>query len=189
MTSLPKRALITAALASAFVGLSATAIAQTAATPAPTAQTAPAPRPDADKLDKHQKRHAERMANMQRKMAERRAALKADLKLTPEQEPAWNAFVARTQPPQQGPAPRMNREDWSKLTTPERLDKMQALKAERDAHMAQRNDAIRSFYGSLNADQKKVFDDRFAQGFQRAGMRHKGHPGGHPHPMGGEVRS
>ena len=153
------------------------------------AQPAPSAPPSAGASASPARKPGDMQERRQAHMAQRVNALKAQLKLTPEQEPAWNAFVARTQPPQQGPAPRMNREDWSKLTTPERLDKMQALKAERDAHMAQRNDAIRSFYGSLNADQKKVFDDRFAQGFQRAGMRHKGHPGGHPHPMGGEVRS
>ena len=117
-------------------------------------------------------------------------AIKAELKLTPEQEPAWSAFIARTQP-QAGAMPRQStREDWSKLTTPQRLDKMQALKAERDAAMAKRTEAIKSFYAALNADQQKVFDSKFMSGYQRAGMRgehgqHR-HHGGHQR-MGGPL--
>eukprot|EP00611_Tribonema_gayanum_P016469 TRINITY_DN2868_c1_g1_i2.p1 TRINITY_DN2868_c1_g1~~TRINITY_DN2868_c1_g1_i2.p1 ORF type:complete len:137 (-),score=28.96 TRINITY_DN2868_c1_g1_i2:432-842(-) len=116
---------------------------------------------------------------MQKKMVERQAAFKAELKLTPEQEPAWNAFVARTQP-QAAPVRQSPREDWSKLTTPQRLDRMQALKAERDAVMAKRVEAIKSFYATLSADQQKVFDAKRLGGFQRAGM-HRGHGKHHDH--------
>lgn len=204
MKSLPKRALIATTLATALVGTFATALVQASALH-PTALSAgssdtltvvaqadtaakpaikPTTPPTAEQRD--QKR-AERHAGMQKKMAERQAAFKAELKLTPEQEPAWNAFIARTQP-QAGAAHRQGaREDWSKLTTPQRLDKMQALKAERDAAMAKRVDAIKSFYATLNADQQKVFDSKRLGGFQRAGMHrdhrgdhgdhHRGHPG------------
>ncbi len=190
MKSLPKRALIATTLATALVGTFATALVQASAlhptalaadtvTVVAQADTAakPAVKPTAEQRD--QKR-AERHAQMQKRMAERQAALKAELKLTPEQEPAWNAFIARTQP-QTGAMPRQGtREDWSKLTTPQRLDKMQALKAERDAAMAKRVDAIKSFYAVLNADQQKVFDSKQLGGFQRAGM-HRGHRGEHRH--------
>lgn len=188
MKSLPKRALIATTLATALVGTFATALVQASAlhptalaadTVVAQADTAakPAVKPTAEQRD--QKR-AERHAQMQKRMAERQAALKAELKLTPEQEPAWNAFIARTQP-QAGAMPRQGtREDWSKLTTPQRLDKMQALKAERDAAMAKRVDAIKSFYAVLNADQQKVFDSKHQGGFQRTGMHH-GHRGEHRH--------
>ena len=123
-------------------------------------------------------------------MAERQAALKAELKITAEQEPAWNAFVARTAP-QARPAHQGQREDWSKLTTPQRLDKMAGMRAERHARMGQRSDAIKTFYAALNADQQKVFDAKQMQGYQRAGMKghgnkHHYHGGGH-HRMGGTV--
>ena len=187
MKLLPKRSLIAAMLATAFVGISATAIAQgMAQAPAspPVAQSAtPQASPQAE-AQKHTQRHAERMERMQKKMADRQAQLKTELKLTTEQEPAWNAFVARTQP-QGRPAAHAPREDWSKLTTPQRLDKMQAMKAERDARMSQRTEAIKSFYAVLNVDQKKVFDDKYAMGLQRGGMHHKGHHGGHPHHKDG----
>lgn len=182
MKSLPKRALLATMLATALVGVSATALVQASAlqptTAAPTTTTAKPAAPTAEQRDQQR---AERMARMQQKMAERQAAFKAELKLTPEQEPAWNAFIARTH--QARPARHGSREDWSSLTTPQRLDKMQALKAERDAAMAKRVDAIKSFYASLNADQQKVFDSKHLSGFQRAGM-HRGHGHRHQHHGG-----
>jgi hypothetical protein len=194
MKSLPKRALIATTLATALVGTFATALVQASAlSPTPSTPTVlaqadtvvqaapkPAVKPAAPTAEQRDQKRAERHAQMQKKMAERQAAFKAELKLTPEQEPAWNAFIARTQP-QAGAMPRRGeREDWSKLTTPQRLDKMQALKAERDAAMAKRVDAIKSFYAALNADQQKVFDSKRIGGFQRAGM-HRDHGGQHRH--------
>lgn len=199
MKSLHPRALIAATLATALVGMSATALVQasalqpsastTAAGTTQLAQAATPAKPAAPTAEQRDQKRAEHIARMQQKMAERQAAFKTELKLTPEQEPAWNAFVARTQP-QARPARDHTREDWSKLTTPQRLDKMQALKAERDAAMAKRTDAIKSFYAALNADQQKVFDSKFMSGYQRAGMRgehgqHR-HHGGHQR-MGGPL--
>ncbi len=190
-----QRTLIAAALATAFVAVSATAIAQGMGAPsqdmraqhmAQRAQAGPDATPG--NADLTQKR-AYRMERMQKRMAERQAQLKATLKITPAQEAAWNAFVART-----APEPRMgrdvSREDWAKLTTPQRLDKMQALKAERDARMDKRIDATKSFYAALTPEQQKVFDSQRHGGFQRAGMQGergmmgKHHHGGH-HRMGG----
>ena len=51
----------------------------------------------------------------------------------------------------------------AKLTTPERIDKMQAHKAERDADMSQRAEATKAFYAQLSAEQKKVFDTETAR--------------------------
>ncbi|WP_300661596.1 Spy/CpxP family protein refolding chaperone [Hydrogenophaga sp.] len=184
MTSIPKRALMAAALAAAVAGLSATAIAQNAPAPAATQQAQ-----EGAKEGQRDAKRAERMARMQKHMAERQAALKAELKITAQQEPAWNAFVARTAP-EARPARQGPREDWSKLTTPERLDKMAAMKAERDTRMSQRHEAIKSFYAALDAEQKKVFDAQQMQGFQRAGMKGHGkkhHHGGGHHRMGGTV--
>lgn len=184
MTSIPKRALMAAALAAAVAGLSATAIAQNAPAPTATQQAQ-----EGAKEGQRDAKRAERMARMQKHLAERQAALKAELKITAQQEPAWNAFVARTAP-EARPARQGPRENWSKLTTPERLDKMAAMKAERDARTAQRHEAIKSFYAALDVEQKKVFDAQQMQGFQRAGMKGHGtkhHHGGGHHRMGGTV--
>ena len=198
MKSLPKRALIATTLATALVGTFATALVQASAqypttlsagtadaiTVVAQASTADrsATKPAGPTAEQRDQKRAERHAQMQKKMAERQAAFKAELKLTPEQEPAWNAFIARTQP-QATPARPGPREDWSKLTTPQRLDRMQAHKAERDAVMAKRVEAIKSFYASLNVDQQKVFDSKRLGGFQRAGM-YRGHGKHHHHHTG-----
>lgn len=159
-----KKGFVAAALATALVGLSAVAMAQGMG---------------GMSHGMHMQQTAQPgTAAGQPDMAERQAQLKAALQLTAEQEPAWNAFVART-----AHEPRamkgMAREDWAKLTTPERLDKMQALKAERDAQMAKRIDATKSFYAALTPEQKKVFDAQAHGGMQRAGMKGE-------HRMGGQ---
>ena len=108
--------------------------------------------------------HAERM---QKRVARHQAELKAKLQLAPEQEAAWAAFAAATQPPK---LTHPDRAEMAKLTTPQRLDRMQALKAERDAAMARRMDATRAFYAALTPQQQQVFD---------AETRHHGPHGGH----------
>ena len=197
-----KRTLIAASLAAAFVGLSATAIAQNAGGPGNHQGMS------ADMHAQHMAQRgteagkgqgdmagkmAQRMEQMQKRHAEHQAQLKTTLKITAAQEPAWNAYVAGT-----AHTPRMGHqakgEDWSKLTTPQRLDKMQAHKAERDAQMSKRVDAVKTFYAALTPEQQKVFDTQGHNGFHRAGMKgehgmggkggHGGH-GGHQ-GMGGQ---
>lgn len=118
----------------------------------------------------------QRMADMH---AKRQADLKAKLKLGAEQEASWNAFTAATQMPKMDPKDRPNPADMAKLTTPERIDKMQAMKAQRDAHMTQRAEATKTFYSGLNAEQKKVFDEETAKGRgdKQHGGKHRGGPG------------
>ena len=165
------KAVIATVLATAFAGMSITAIAQNAAAPTDlhaqhTAQRANANGP----MD------PARMAEMQKQMSERHAQrmerLKAELKLTPAQEPAWNAYVARTAHEPRKPAAA---DDWSKLTTPQRLEKMQALHNEHNAEMAKRIDATKSFYATLSPEQQKTFDSQSMRGFQRAGMKRGDH--------------
>jgi protein CpxP len=121
---------------------------------------------------------SERQAKMQQRRAERQAALKATLNITTEQEPAWNAFVARTAP-QTWSGRRAERTDWAKLTTPERLDKIQARQAERAAAMTGRMDATRSFYSALTPDQQKRFDAQAQTHLQPTGMHGKHHRSHH----------
>ena len=78
---------------------------------------------------------------MKERMAKRQADLKAKLKLTPEQEGAWTQFTTAMQPPAQGPK-RPDPAEMAKLTTPQRMEKMQALRSERDATRAALRDAL-----------------------------------------------
>lgn len=182
-----KRSLIAAALATAFVGISATAIAQNVGmSPELHAQHMGLRGTEAGKAGAMD---PARLTEMQKKMTERHAArmaqLKTELKITAAQEPAWSAFVARTAHEPRKP---MAVEDWSKLTTPQRLDKMQALKAERDAQMTKRIDATKSLYAALTPEQQKAFDAQGPGRFQRAGMKgeHRmGGKGGHGGERGG----
>lgn len=178
MTSNTSRKLIAAALATTLASLAAVGFAQDKRTPEHEHR--------AQHMEQRAERHAgdpgARQAEMQERRAKRQAALKAKLGITAEQEPAWNAFVARTTPEPQT-SHRAKREDWAKLTTPERLDKMQAHQAERAAAMTRHIDATRSFYSALTPEQQKLFDTQAQAHFQRAGMHGK-HGGDHHTPMG-----
>lgn len=173
MTFNTTKAAIVSAIATAFVGLSATAIAQNAPTPVKPAATHGAPMEPAQQADM-QKRMAERHA-------QRMERLKVELKLTAAQEAAWKAYVVRSEPtPPKAPTAG---QDWSKLTTPQRMDAMQALHAERSAEMSKRIEATKSFYAQLTPEQQKTFDSQ--SGLQRAGMKGEHRKGGHGHQGGG----
>lgn len=121
-------------------------------------------------MGKHSGRDPARMEAM---MAKRHDALKVKLKLTPEQEGAWTTFTAAMKPAAQSGPKYPDRAEMDALTTPERIDKMRALRTERMAAMSsamdKREDAIKTFYATLTADQKKVFDAEHAKMGDRKG--------------------
>ena len=125
----------------------------------------------------------------QEMMAKREAELKAQLQITPAQEPAWAAWVAAMKPPADKPGMgpderRRMHEEMGKLTTPERIDRMNAMKAERDAQMARRGEATKAFYAALTPQQKKVFDERMHRHGPGGPDGHHG-PGGRKPPQQG----
>lgn len=118
-------------------------------------------------------------------MAQRRAEhLRAVLQLRPDQEPALRALIDASRPdPAKMERRRAERAEMRELTTPQRLDRMQARMAERQAAFAKRADAVRRFYAQLSPSQQKAFD---ALHEGRGGMRggkHRGH-GGSGHGRG-----
>jgi Spy/CpxP family protein refolding chaperone len=123
-------------------------------------------------------------ARMQAMMEKREALLKAQLKLTPAQEGAWKAFVDAKKPTAPPAADMQQRPDpieMAKLTTPERLDKMKAMREEHmkimTAAMAKHEEATRAFYAALTPEQQKVFDAVSMQGPRGAmGPRHEKGP-------------
>ncbi|MFT4189932.1 MAG: Spy/CpxP family protein refolding chaperone [Comamonas sp.] len=121
--------------------------------PPPGAQAEPGgPRGEPPRFDP--KRQAEQQA-------QRLDVLKAKLAITPQQEAAWKAWTEAGKPPQRPAAPpdaKAEREDFAKLTTPERIDRLHALKAQRDLEQTQRDNATKAFYASLTPAQQKVFD-------------------------------
>lgn len=183
MTSMfkPLKSVNTLVLAGIMAAASMAAVAQTAAPAAPAAASAQSqPGPHAG----HHGKNRHDPAKMQARIAQHQAELKAKLKLTPAQEGAWTAFTASMQPPVHGARPdrAAMKAEFDKLTTPERIDRMRALRAQRmaemNAAMDKRGDATKTFYAALNADQQKVFDS------QRMGRGGKGHGGQHGHHKG-----
>lgn len=145
--------------------LSAVASAQT---PPPAAQ------PPAATTMAHQER-TERFdpARMQERRARRQAQLKENLQIAPAQEGAWTAWSNAMRPPANWKRP--DRAELARLPTPERIDRMRALRTERMAMMDKRADATKTFYATLNPVQKRVFDLQTVRGGQRG---YRGHPDG-----------
>jgi len=95
-------------------------------------------------------------AKIQARMVQHQAELKAKLKLSASQEGAWTSFIAAMQPPALMPRP--DHAEMDKLSTPERIDKMRAMRAARDAEVDKRMDATKTFYAALTPEQQKIFD-------------------------------
>jgi fructosamine-3-kinase len=94
---------------------------------------------------------------MAHRRAEHLARLKAALAITPEQESAWSQFEAAMQPPAK-PQPSGERGDWAKLTTPERIDRMEQRMADRQQRVKQMGDAVKALYAQLTPQQQKTLD-------------------------------
>ena len=131
------------------------------------AQTTDQSAPQARHGMQHQKLTPEQRAQFR---AQRIAKLHDELKITPAQENAWNAFVTSMQPPARQPH---DRAAWANLTAPERMAKMIDRQKQRTAALEQRQGALNTFYSVLNADQKKTFDEKAAH----FGRGHGGHRG------------
>ena len=135
---------------------------------------------------KHQ-HHAMRMhgkkdpAKREAMFAKRSAALKTKLQITSDQEGAWTSFTTAMQPTARMQHQRPDKAEMAKLTTPERIDKMRALRtqymAERTAAMDKRAEATKALYAALNADQKKTFDAMHSRMDRRHGEHHGKHRG------------
>ena len=93
---------------------------------------------------------------------QRQTELKAKLHLAPSQEPAWNAFVQGMKVPAKPLAQSIDRDALAKMSTLERMEKMNAVHeanlATMQSHIKQRTEATRTFYNQLSVEQQKVFD-------------------------------
>lgn len=102
--------------------------------------------------------------------AAKMARLHAKLKLAANQEFDWKTFTdalnAISRPGH------INHEEMSKLTAPEREQKMLDVLKAAEVGMSARLAAVTKFYGTLSAEQKKVFDANFGPGHR---IKHHGH--------------
>jgi hypothetical protein len=172
------RHLLTAAV---LAGLGLAAVAQTQTPPAqPGGPGAPhTMQADHGRMDPAR---MERMrARMEERMARRLEQLKQKLQISRGQEGAWAAWTAALKPTQ---FQRPDRGEFARLSTPERIDRIKARRAQHQAEMDKRLDATKTFYASLTPEQQKLFDQeglRFARGMMGGG---RGHFGGHGHHHG-----
>lgn len=117
-----------------------------------------------------------KMAEFKAKRAEMRAARQAKfaetLKLTPAQQPVWQAFVASGAPRGDRAGQRLTKEQRAALTAPQRMERRIALQKARTARMEARLSALNSLYAALTPEQRKVFDE---QQHRRGGRHHGGH--------------
>lgn len=99
-------------------------------------------------------------AAMKARMAEHMAQMDKDmhtiLRLRPDQETAWRA-LRDAMHPQDMPAMTMAAPKMAQ-TTPQRLDEMNRMAAERQARHAKMEAATRAFYAALSPEQQAVFD-------------------------------
>ncbi len=110
------------------------------------------------------------------------------LQLTPQQEPALQAFLTAMKPEmrmERRERPAADAPKPAPLTTPERLDKQLERMAKRQEAFTKRAAATKTFYAQLSPSQKKAFDALHRGGRgdgPRVRMFRHGGPGG-PGPM------
>ncbi|MCC6715703.1 MAG: Spy/CpxP family protein refolding chaperone [Gammaproteobacteria bacterium] len=103
---------------------------------------------------------------------DRQILLHAKLKLTPEQEPAWNTFAGKVKPVAADERPeRPDPEELAKLTAPERMEAMLAGMKAREERMTSHLAAVKEFYAVLTPEQQKVFDTEFGRGMRGYAQR------------------
>jgi type I site-specific restriction endonuclease len=104
------------------------------------------------------------------------------LQLRPEQEPALKAFLEATRRDGDHRDHMVKFERDSDRTTLQRLDDMQARLAEQQAETNRKIAAIKTFYGQLDAGQKKAFDAMPMLMFSGPSFGPQLIPVGHPMP-------
>lgn len=159
------------------------AVAGSAMAQAPAAVSPPPPSGHIAGHDAHGRMGARHdPAKMQAWIAKHQAELKAKLQITPAQEGDWSRYIAAMQPPaHDARSTPEQRAELDKLPTPERIDKMRALRTQRmnemNAIMDKRDEATKTFYASLSPEQKKTFDAERTK-------KHGPHQGGRHHEDG-----
>ncbi|WP_034293585.1 Spy/CpxP family protein refolding chaperone [Herbaspirillum sp. RV1423] len=110
-------------------------------------------------------RHAptpEQIAKFEQYRAKRLAALHDKLKITAAQEAGWKTFLDKTAPQRPATPPaRPSKDEWDKLTAPERMERHLDMMKTMEAHMTDRIAATKEFYAVLSPEQQKVFDQEF----------------------------
>lgn len=177
-----RRVSSSALLAGLLAAAALPSVAQNAAPAAPVQQMqteqSSAPAPQQRRMASPEQRQQREQARAQHQQ-KRLAALKDTLQLSASQQTAWEQFTQAMQATQHA---RLDGQGLEKLNTPERIDRIRALRQQHAAEADRRGDATKAFYAQLSDAQQKTFD---AQRPQRGG--HGMHAGmkSHGHHFGG----
>ena len=106
---------------------------------------------------------------------------KSELKITPEQEPLWQAFAEKVKANAGQCMKAMREKAQQPMTAPERMTQMTNVMKERLAAMESANESFKRLYDALTPEQKAVADKHGAFGGHME--RPMGKPGG-AGPMG-----
>ena len=88
--------------------------------------------------------------------------LKADLKLSVNQESAWTEWVSKIKGDHKAwKENREHAESWANLPAPERMEKMLAFSKEHIAKQEARLAATKTFYATLSPEQRLILDKGF----------------------------
>ena len=149
----------------AAVAVIGTAIAAPAAWAQPSAEAAApaqqASQPEHRPGHPHQRHKAEHSA-------QRLERMKNLLQLQPEQQAAWDTYVASVHQHSKK-MEQAHKADWKNMNTLQRLDAKAQMRKEHLVTEEQRDQATRTFYNSLNSAQQKAFDSL------PMGGKHRGH--------------
>jgi len=105
------------------------------------------------------------------------------LHLTAAQEDGWRAYRAAIQPdPYAESRHRAAARMLPTLTTPRRVDLMNAEMSSDMAYARRQGDAVKAFYAALNPDQQRAFDHQTSQGGGAGGQAPRSNG---PSSMGG----
>jgi hypothetical protein len=101
------------------------------------------------------------------------AELKADLKITKDQEPAWQTFSGKVNAQAKDMAAMRDKMKMNQpkmpMTAPERMEMMSGMMKNRAEMMANMADAVKTFYATLTPEQKAKFDKMHMKHMQSAG--------------------
>ena len=164
------------------LGIAGAAIAQTASVQAPEGRHA-----HAVSTEQRAAHQAERQAKRAERQARHATKLRAALKITAQQEPAFAAFLASSKPVGR-PDPRMgaDRSKMAALPAPQRLQQHIERQKQRTARMEARLAALNNLYAVLTPEQKQVLDSK---AMRIGGGKHRGHHGGRHGERGAAVQS
>lgn len=103
-------------------------------------------------------RHANRLERIEKQLS----ALHGDLKLTADQETAWNTWADHVHKQlAEWKEKRPDFEALQNLPAPERMEKWLAFAKDHQAKLEQGLAAIKVFYGTLTPEQRQTFDKGF----------------------------